>query len=336
MSGTGRPLRFITATLGGWVLLRIAMLWPPIDEAVRSLPMAARIAAVQAPPASTANMPVEPRPPGRSARRLSQPVEAPPRRRDTGRAALAMLGLIRFGPAQYSGMAAEADRAGTPLYAPIAVANPVAAKRWSASMWFLARGGTGLGDGPYGGQIGGGQAGLRLAYAVDDRRRIAIYGRIATPLAGEGREAAIGVQWQPGRVPIRLVAEQRFAIDGGGGGPSIGIVGGAGPVPIGGGIKIEGYAQAGIIGRDGVIGFGDGAVRLNRPVAQLGHAIVDVGAGAWGGIQPGAKRLDIGPSLGLSVPLATRSLRLSLDWRERIGGQARPESGLALTIGSDF
>ncbi len=338
MSGAGRPLRFITATLGGWTLLRVAMLWPVVETAVRQLPVPVLIARMPDPPVMSLATPQ-----GRhrmaQLRRATHSVSPPVAPMTAGsdrRAALAMLGLIRFGPAQYVTSAFATPPPESPLYGAVPRAGTSPASRWSASMWFLARGGSGLGSGAYGGQLGGGQAGLRLAYDIVDHHRLAIVGRIATPLAGAGREAAIGVEWQPTRLPIRLVAEQRIAIDGGGGGPSIGIVGGAGPAPIGGQFRIEGYAQAGIIERGGVIGFGDGAVRLNRPVARVGHAVVDLGAGAWGGIQPGAQRLDIGPSLGVSAPVAGRSLRLSLDWRERVGGQALPGSGLALTIGSDF
>src|SRR3546814_10233062 len=63
--------------------------------------------------------------------------------------------------------------------------------------------------------LGGSQAGARLAYAIDPAHRLQLVGRVATPLRGRGREAAIGVAWQPTRAPVRVVAEQRFAIDGG-------------------------------------------------------------------------------------------------------------------------
>src|SRR3546814_6988641 len=77
--------------------------------------------------------------------------------------------------------------------------------------------------------LGGSQAGARLAYAIDPAPRLQLVGRVATPLRGRGREAAIGVAWQPTRAPVRVVAEQRFAIDGGRGGPAIGVIGGVGP-----------------------------------------------------------------------------------------------------------
>jgi hypothetical protein len=61
-----------------------------------------------------------------------------------------------------------------------------------------------------------------------------------------------------------------------------------------------------------------------------------LGGGAWGAAQRDAQRFDIGPSATLALPLGKQNVRLALDWRQRIAGDARPGSGLALTLGSDF
>jgi hypothetical protein len=137
-------------------------------------------------------------------------------------------------------------------------------------------------------------------------------------------------------LPIHLLAERRIALDGGHGGTMLGLVGGYGPAPIAGAVTVEGYGQAGLIARDDTDAFVDGALRLAHPVMRRGKARLDVGVGAWGGAQRGAARLDIGPSLGLVVPVANHSLRLTADWRQRIAGDARPDSGPALSIGTDF
>ncbi|MDF7777793.1 hypothetical protein P1X14_21235, partial [Sphingomonas sp. AOB5] len=63
---------------------------------------------------------------------------------------------------------------------------------------------------------------------------------------------------------------------------------------------------------------------------------LSLGGGIWGAAQRDAQRLDIGPSAALAVPVAGQNLRIALDWRQRVAGDARPGSGLALTIGSDF
>ena len=80
----------------------------------------------------------------------------------------------------------------------------------------------------------------------------------------------------------------------------------------------------------------DGFAALSRQVARRGKARLDVGIGTWGGAQRGAARLDVGPSLGLVVPVANHNLRLTADWRQRIAGNARPDSGPALSIGTNF
>ncbi|MEO5866423.1 MAG: hypothetical protein ABIS14_08690, partial [Sphingomonas sp.] len=50
--------------------------------------------------------------------------------------------------------------------------------RLSGSFWLLARSGSGVSNGVVGGQLGGSQVGVRLAYALDRRRRIALAGRL--------------------------------------------------------------------------------------------------------------------------------------------------------------
>ncbi|HVI98136.1 MAG TPA: hypothetical protein VM657_03635 [Sphingomonas sp.] len=188
-----------------------------------------------------------------------------------------------------------------------------------------------------GSQLGGSQTGLRLAYAIDRTRRLALAGRVATPLHGKGREIAIGVEWQPTHAPVRVVAEQRLALDGGQSGPTLGVVGGIGPASIATGLTIEAYAQAGAILRDGVETFADGAARVAHPIAALGNTRFDLGAGAWGAAQRGVARLDAGPSLSADLPLGDRAhVRLSLDWRQRLAGDARPGSGVVLSLGTDF
>ncbi|GHH18824.1 hypothetical protein GCM10008023_25200 [Sphingomonas glacialis] len=211
-----------------------------------------------------------------------------------------------------------------------------APSRWSGSAWLAARGGSGLASGALGGQLGGSQAGARLVYALDRHHRIALVGRVTSPLGSGLREASVGVEWQPTRLPLRVVAEHRFALAGGQGGPGVGVVGGVGPVTVSPGVRFETYVQAGLIRRTQTEPYVDGAARVTHPIATLGKVRFDLGAGVWGGAQRGATRLDIGPSLGVALPLGKQSVRLALDWRERIAGGARPGSGPALTLGSDF
>lgn len=173
--------------------------------------------------------------------------------------------------------------------------------------------------------------GVRIAYLLVPGNRVAAYTRIAAPLAGKGREAAIGIEWQPTRAPIRLIAEQRFGLDGTAGGPGLGVVSGY-DGRLGGGFRLEAYAQTGIVVRDRIEPYADGALRAAHPIARRRAATLSLGIGAWGAAQRDAQRLDIGPSATFSL----HNIRASLDWRQRVAGNARPGSGVALTIGGDF
>jgi len=330
-------------TIAGWTSVRIVMLWPEVAPALQAS-AATRTASRQptillrADPASSPALFTSGAQQAAAAYVLAHASARPglPGRPAAGAAvnpamvALALASMLRFDEAQH----AEESQQGSippPLRpAPFAAAPA----RLAGSAWLLTRGG---GRGALiGGELGGSQAGLRLTYALGSARRVALAARVATPLNGRGREAAVGIEWQPTPAPIRLVAEQRFALDGGKGGPTVMAIGGIGPKPISAGFRLESYAQAGAIARDGIEAFADGAARLTHPLTTVAGATLDVGGGTWGAAQRRAARLDIGPTLGLAIPAGRRSLRLTLDYRERIAGDARPGSGVALSIGSDF
>lgn len=329
----GRPLRFLALTVGGWTAVRVLLLWPPAEtmrDLVRDIVPVARAEAMSTPgaivrgePAHLQSIPRRDTQSGAIVHPLSRPVALPPPQQisQPPPAVTPVLVPYPYGPVP----------AGVPVPPPAARQS---GSRWSGSGWAILRSG-GTRD-VIGSRLGGAQAGIRIAYALGSARRVALAARLTTPLEGRGREAGVGVEWRPTRLPVRLVAEQRIALDGGGGGPMLGIVGGLDPTPVIGRIRLEAYAQVGGIARDGVEGFVDGAARLAHPLAQAGGVRVDVGVGGWGGAQRGTARLDIGPSLGIVVPVAARRLRLTLDWRERVAGNARPGSGPALSIGTDF
>ena len=233
------------------------------------------------------------------------------------------------------GSAIHRDRAGRPpAFADerLARRDSVHADRWSGGAWLLLRGGT---PSPaFGGQLAGSQGGARIAYAVSTRLKLVA--RIAAPIHDPGRETSIGVEWRPANLPVRVIAEQRIALDRTHGGPAIGVIGGAGPTPMWAGFDLAGYGQAGVVKRHRGEPFVEGAVRIAHAVSVAGPARIDIGAGLWGGAQRDAARLDIGPSLGVTVPVRGRNLRAAIDWRQRMAGHARPGSGLALTLGCDF
>jgi len=111
---------------------------------------------------------------------------------------------------------------------------------------------------------------------------------------------------------------------------------GVGDVALPHGFRLEAYGQAGIVGARRRDGFADGAIVIDRPVGTDESSPLRVGALAVGAVQPGAARVDVGPRMTLRLPDVGEGSRIALDWRQRIAGDARPASGLALTLASDF
>lgn len=329
----GRPLRFVALVACGWASARTIMLWPE----GATLPQAIE-AAFPLRPARAATAPVvrTSLPVPAMAVRTARPIPAPPLLAtgrpasggDPARAHLAMLGLLSFGREEVLGAPPGAlPRPAPPASLPRA-AQP---SRWSASAWFITRRGAPA-AGP---MLGGDQAGLRIAYHPGNGR-IALFARLAAPLAGRGSEAAAGIEWQPTAAPVRVVAEYRAGLDGAPGGPAVAVVAGVYAVPLPLDFGLEAYGQAGAVARGRIDPFAEGALRVTRQVAATGRARIEVGAGAWGSVQRGAARLDVGPSAIASLPLGENALRVAIDWRERVAGNARPGSGPALSLGADF
>jgi hypothetical protein len=143
---------------------------------------------------------------------------------------------------------------------------------------------------------------------------------------------ALGIDWRPSRrVPVHVLAERRQGL-GREGRSAFGLTvhGGVSDEPLGG-LRIDAYAQAGIVGTRSRDLFGDGALRLSVPLGRL-----RLGAAAWAAAQPGIARLDLGPAASLRLPIAGRSVALGADWRQRVAGDAGPGSGPALTLATDF
>lgn len=339
MIASSRPLRFVALFLGAWVTMRVLQLWPVKNPTVAMIPVlldtiAPPVRAEGLPDVSLGKVYASPSTLTRTAR--------PPAVPWCARSEIRLLrGRARArGPVRYAfslaaiGLPGPAPVAHGPIGFPTPpTSDPI--KRFRAGIWGIVRG-SGAAS-PLAPQLGGSQAGVRLTYALDDARRFALAGRLSTALGSRQREAAIGVDWQPTPLPIHLVAEQRIGIEGARGGPSIGVIAGVGPLPVLAGVRIEAYGQAGGIARDGrVEGYADGAARVARPVAAIGAATIDLGLGAWGGAQRGAARLDVGPTVSAAVPIGGQALRLSVEWRERVAGAARPGSGPVLSIGTDF
>lgn len=330
MSGGPAPLRFLGLVLGGWLCARAAILVP--DWAVETL------AAAPVPPVAVA------RPSGEPAERQPQALvlalqtvalpQGQPKRISQAVTPLALPNDFRRpDDPEYVRPASRA----APFVAPPGLSPPgQRAARWSGSAWLFGRG-----KGPNGlapsGTLGGSQAGARLTYRIngDLSRPLALSARLYAPLdRPQGAEAAVGLDWKPvGSLPLHLLAERRQALGSEGRSDfSLTVYGGVSERPVPGGLRLDAYAQAGVVGVRSRDLFVDGSARLSLP---LGRA-VSVGAGVWGAAQPGASRLDAGPQASLRLPVASANVRLLADWRFRIAGEARPASGPTLTLATDF
>jgi hypothetical protein len=327
----GRPLRFLGFIVGGWIALRMTILWWPTSERpIRLTQAKAKAGALPAPARDIKAFQRLRIPPAVTTGKVARAVLSPPFIHRPMHVPVADSHAVPI-----SVLAQNASIiAGLPM--PARIRDGRSPSRFGGSFWLMARGGDGSSADILGAQLGGSQAGVRLTYALGQTRRLAIAARIAAPLGAGMREVAIGLDWKPSRLPVHVIVEQRIPLNRGRGGATLGLVGGFGPKPIAHHVVLEGYAQAGIIARDGGEGFADGAVRVAHPVAKLGDIHFDLGAGAWGAAQRGAARFDIGPSLVAHIPLRNRQVRVSVDGRHRVAGNAVPDSGLVLTVGADF
>lgn len=201
---------------------------------------------------------------------------------------------------------------------------------WSASVWGITRGGSAPGGGLERGVLGGSQLGARIYRTVGPG--VALTARLSAALASRQSEGALGLAVRRGA--LALIAERRFALDAGGRNDwSVTAVAGVADARLPYGMRLDAYAQAGIVGRDG---FADGAVRVERGIVANHLGSLSVGVGSWVGIQPGVARLDIGPQLVARTMLGGNALRVSAEWRQRVAGSAAPGSGAVVTLGADF
>jgi len=207
--------------------------------------------------------------------------------------------------------------------------------RWQLTTWALLRSQqTGIAASrslATAGQLGASQAGARLIYNLT--RQIAFSARTSSEVGRRGGEVAAGVRVQPlAHVPIWVTAERRQVIGRYGGGRSAfalfaesGIYG----LPLPWRFSLDSYLQGGIVGARSRDLFVDGGLAVTRPVFSRFSA----GFGIWGGAQPGLYRVDAGPRVTMRV---RKNLKVDLDWRQRLRGNARPGSGPAVTLSGDF
>lgn len=207
--------------------------------------------------------------------------------------------------------------------------------RWQLSSWALLRsqqtGVAGSQSLASGGQLGASQAGARLIYNLN--RQLAFAARVSSPVGKRGGEIAAGIRVHPlVSIPVWVTAERRQAIGRFGGGRSdfaLYAEGGVYQMPLPWQFQLDSYFQGGVVGIKSHDLFFDGAFTATRPIFRN----ISAGFGVWGGVQPGLSRLDVGPRVTVRV---RKNLKVHLDWRQKLIGNARPGSGPALTLAGDF
>lgn len=222
------------------------------------------------------------------------------------------------------------------------------AKRWSLDAWIYLREGSARSLRSAGPQpsYGASQEGAVLRYRLADAGGHAVdaYTRFTHALVSpRDTEVAAGISAKPvAKLPLRVHGEMRAARFSGETvvRPSVFVTTGLHEeLPYG--VQMRGYAQAGYVGGKYATAFADGQLVADKQLAAFDlartmPARLRVGAGAWGGAQEGAQRLDVGPSANLLVPVADAPVRLSVDYRVRVAGEAEPGSGVALTLSTGF
>lgn len=221
--------------------------------------------------------------------------------------------------------------------------------RWSFDAWGFWRDGSGStaisqGRVPI---YGASQVGANFQYRIapsssnDPRAYIRAYRAMVTN--GE-TEVAAGASVRPiGAIPVRVAAElrvteRRFGTDLR---PAVIATSELPPQQLPAGFRLEAYGGAGYVGGAGATAFVDGQAAFTRELAEFEgptdtRARLSLGAGAWGGAQKDASRVDVGPTVRLDLTLGKVPARLTVDWRERVGGDASPDSGVAATLSTRF
>jgi hypothetical protein len=235
------------------------------------------------------------------------------------------------------------------LPAPLAPPRADGPKRWSLDGWAFWRQGSGAAPVSQGRVpiYGASQAGAVLQYrlAPSSRRDPRLYARAYRALVRRGEsELALGASLRPmPRVPLRLAGEVRYtdAAFSDTFRPAAYAVTELAPMRLPLATTLEIYAQGGWVGGPGETPFADGQASLTRSLPAVARLTderlrLSLGAGAWGGAQRDAQRLDLGPTMRLDLRIGKVPARVSVDWRLRVAGDAAPGSGVAATVSTGF
>ena len=232
-----------------------------------------------------------------------------------------------------------------PVYAPRAAEAMREAQgpsRWAMDAWALWRQSNDTpllsGRPSYGrSQIG---AVMRYNLAPSSGHAPQVHLRASAAIEGRNeREVALGASARPiPGIPVRLAAEARVSETDRRTEPRAAayVVSEFPPVDLPAGMTGEAYVQGGYVTGDFATPFVDGQARITRELAGTDNFQLSAGAGAWGGAQDDAQRLDVGPSAGVNFRIGPARGRVSADYRFRVAGAAEPSSGPALTLSAGF
>ena len=235
----------------------------------------------------------------------------------------------------------------TPISPPFG--NQPKPDRWSVDGWAFWRQGSNAAQISQGRVpiYGASQIGANLQYraapasAHDPRIFFRAYRAL---VSGGETELAAGLSARPiGSIPVRVAAELRATENRFGTElrPAAFAVTELAPQTLPANFNLEAYGGAGYVGGDDATAFADGQMTVTREVAEFEGPAVDsarvsIGGGAWGGAQQGASRVDVGPTVRVDLTIGTVPARIAVDWRERVGGDASPDSGVAATLSTRF
>lgn len=236
-----------------------------------------------------------------------------------------------------------------PFLPPVLAAAAPPPGRWSLDGWAFWRQGSDAapvsqGRVPvYGASQSGTVLTYRLAPASRYDPRLYLRAYRAMVLNGEN-EVALGGSLRPlAGVPLRVAGEVRYtdAAFGTAVRPAGYVVTELPPVRLPYGTQLEAYGQGGWVGGPASTWFADGQASVTGPIRLVDRLSrnalsLSLGAAVWGGAQKDAERLDIGPTLRLDMKVGKVPTRVTVDWRQRVAGDASPDSGVAATISTQF
>lgn len=225
------------------------------------------------------------------------------------------------------------------------IVAPIGANgRWHFAGWVAWRAGSGLprrADGARPVSYGGTQAGAVVRYDLtEEEHRPALHLRTTyAPDRPSQAEIAAGVGLRPlPQIPVRMMAEVRATQSQGHTEfrPAVVAVTELAPVALPLGVTARGYGQAGWVGGRYSTAFVDGQAQVTREFAAAGSTQLHVGAGAWGGAQKFAERLDLGPTIEAEFQTGAIVARLAVDYRVQVAGRASGGNGVVVTLSTGF